>query len=690
MNQGLVLNPLLPWQAILILAAVAVPLVVASRQELRWWLLRLAVLLVLLVALANPTLKSVLARDLPDIVLLVTDHSRSQEFGQRTEMMESVRDQLRRDFEESWPETTLVEIAVRDTERGSELLTAISDEVARIDSRRLAGIILVTDGQAHDHAKGLVSEVPVHVLLTGEPDAWDRQLELTRVPAYAVVNEEIILKLRLLDHGFPPAPSGAPALVSVTLNDDVPQSFEVRPGEEFEIPLVFEQAGPSIVYLEVPQLDGELTDRNNRRAVTVQGVRDRLRVLLVSGSPHPGQRTWRNLLKSDSSVELIHFTILRYKDNYNPAPEHELALISFPVRELFLEQIDKFDLIIFDRYERRGLLSPVYYSEILNYVERGGSVLVSAGPEYAGVSSIYRTVLAEMLPGAPTGILHTVPYRPSVTDLGTRHPVTAALNERGAADGERDWGRWLRQVELESVRGQVLMEGIREAPLLVLQRFGKGRVALFASDHAWLWNRGFEGGGPQQELLRRLTHWMMKEPDLEEERLAVVTTDSGIKISRRSLSSTVEPAILNSSDHETMEVNLQESEPGLFEATVEGLAPDIYRVENGSLSGIAIVGASDVVEFSEVVSTERLLGPIAERSGGSVTWIEDGVPSIRFIQEGQATSGRSWIGLRSRGVSLVEEIRLYPLIHPLLYMILAAGLLALAWWQEGRRSSRVR
>ena len=278
----------------------------------------------------------------------------------------------------------------------------------------------------------------------------------------------------------------------------------------------------------------ELTIENNRAVLSVNGVRDRLRVLLVSGEPHPGERTWRNLLKSDPSVDLVHFTILRPPEKQDGTPINELSLISFPTRELFEVKLKEFDLVIFDRYRRRGVLPPVYLQNIVEYVRDGGALLEAVGPSYAGPFSIYRTPLEKLLLGAPTGKLIDKPFRPQVTDLGQRHPVTANLpGTRG--EEAPTWGRWLRQIDIELARGNVLMSGADTKPLLVLDRFHEGRVAQFNSDHIWLWARGFEGGGPQAELLRRLAHWLMKEPELEEDDLRASFDGQNLKIEHRSL-----------------------------------------------------------------------------------------------------------------------------------------------------------
>jgi hypothetical protein len=123
-------------------------------------------------------------------------------------------------------------------------------------------------------------------------------------------------------------------------------------------------AGPNIVEIEASPLDGELTPINNRAVVSIDGVRDKLRVLLVSGEPHAGERTWRNLLKSDASVDLVHFTILRPPEKQDGTPINELSLIAFPTRELFQQKIAEFQLIIFDRYARQGVLPLIYFDNI--------------------------------------------------------------------------------------------------------------------------------------------------------------------------------------------------------------------------------------------------------------------------------------------------------------------------------------
>ncbi|MEM8538889.1 MAG: hypothetical protein AAGF56_13635, partial [Pseudomonadota bacterium] len=408
-------------------------------------------------------------------------------------------------------------------------------------------------------------------------------------------------------------------------------------------------------------------------------VRDRLRVLLVSGEPHSGGRTWRNLLKSDSSVDLVHFTILRPPEKQDGVPVSELSLIAFPTRELFLEKIDDFDLIIFDRYKRRGILPALYLDNVANYIRKGGAVLVAAGPDFAGADSIYRSPLGPVLPAAPTARVVDQPFRPTVTDLGQRHPVSTEL------PGGGDWGRWLRQIDVANPIGDVVMSGIGDRPLLVLDRVGEGRVALLASDHAWLWNRGYEGGGPQLELLRRLAHWMMKEPELEEEALTAQATSQTMRIERRTLDDTVPPLTITDPSGTTTELQLTETRPGIFETVFEGPEIGLYRLENGDQLAVIGLGPAAPKEFEKTIADPDILAPVVASLRGGAVLLEDGLPRLRDVRIGRPAAGRGWIGITPRDAYETRDVRQTSLLPPWLVLLLSASLITAAWLREGRR-----
>ncbi|MEM9970271.1 MAG: hypothetical protein AAF762_04125, partial [Pseudomonadota bacterium] len=457
-------------------------------------------------------------------------------------------------------------------------------------------------------------------------------------------------------------------------------------GEDLTLPLTLTHGGVNVIQFTLPEQPGELTTRNNAVIVQINGVRDRLRVLLVSGEPHAGERTWRNLLKSDASVDLVHFTILRPPEKQDGVPVGELSLIAFPTRELFLDKIDEFDLIIFDRYKRRGILPGIYLDNIRQYVEDGGALLIAAGPDFATADSIYRSPLSEIIPASPTGRVIEDAYRPTVSDIGHRHPVTEGFQPVEAeADAPPSWGRWMRLIDVAPTAGDTVMTGIDDRPLLVLDRVGEGRVALMASDHAWLWSRGFDGGGPQLELLRRLAHWMMKEPDLEEEALTVTAEGQTMTISRRTLGDEVGDVTITGPDGAVTVLPLDNVGSGRFMATWEGPEIGLYRLTEGEEEAVVALGPAAPREFENTIASGDLLAPTVEESRGGIRRLEDGVPDIRAVREGRVAAGRGWIGIAPRGAYVTAEISVSPILPAWIMLLLASLLAVAAWLREGRR-----
>jgi len=516
------------------------------------------------------------------------------------------------------------------------------------------------------------------MIRSGYATDWDRRLTVKNAPAFAIIGEPITLTLRIDDIGAVLRLQDT-ALLDISIDGGPAQRFDVPIGQDMDVPLTLPHSGRNVIQFTVPTVATELTDRNNTSLIQINGVRDRLRVLLVSGEPHAGGRTWRNLLKSDSSVDLVHFTILRPPGKQDGVPVEELSLIPFPTRELFLEKINDFDLIIFDRYKRRGILPVIYLENIVNYVEQGGAVLVAAGPDFASADSIYRSPLGRVIPAEPTARVLEEPYLPVVTDLGQRHPVTANLQSND------EWGKWLRQIDVVTTSGDTVMEGVDGRPLLVLDRVGEGRVALLASDHAWLWNRGYDGGGPQLELLRRLGHWMMKEPDLEEEALTANAIGQTMRITRRTLAEDIPEVTITAPDGTITTLGLDRVEAGKFEGMFEGLEIGLYRLSNGDQDTVIGLGPAAPREFVNTIATDDILAPMIKATGGGTHGIEDGLPSLRNVREGRPATGRGWIGLTPRHAFEVREVRLTPLLPSWLVLLIAGLFIIGAWLREGQR-----
>ncbi|WP_299787378.1 hypothetical protein [uncultured Marivita sp.] len=680
MTGSIVFDPLLPWVIIAVLAGLAgLGVALALWRGLQGWALRALAALVVLAALAQPSYQVEDRAPLSNIVLIVEDKSASQSLGDRLDETTDAAGQLALQLNaRENTEIRRIEVGDGDGDTGTLLMSAVSDALAEEPRGRIAGIFLLSDGRVHDLERTPDLPAPLHLLLTGKETDWDRRLIVKNAPAFAILGEPVTLTLRVDDDGA--APEETSTVIDISVDGEEPQRFDMPIGEDIELPITLPHGGLNVIQFTVPTAEGELTDRNNTALVQINGVRDRLRVLLVSGEPHAGGRTWRNLLKSDSSVDLVHFTILRPPEKQDGVPVTELSLIAFPTRELFLEKIEDFDLIIFDRYKRRGILPAIYLDNVRSYVEEGGAVLIAAGPDFASADSIYRSPLADIIPAEPTARVIERGYRPGITDLGERHPVTSGLT------GADTWGRWMRQIEVAPIGGDVVMSGIDDKPLLVLDRVGEGRVALLASDHAWLWSRGFEGGGPQLDLLRRLAHWMMKEPELEEEALWAEPTGQTMRIIRRTLDETIGTVTVTRPDGTEEEITLEEVTPGRFEALYTGPEIGLYRLAEGDQEAVVGLGPAAPREFEQTIASGDILEPAVDSTRGGVRRLEEGLPSIRAVGEGRPAAGRGWLGITPREAFETLDVTQTPMLPGWLVLLLASGLILGAWLREGRRS----
>ena len=681
MTESVIFSTLLPLPVIGLAALVVVLFTaIALMRGLSGWALRGLGALLVVGALVQPMYQSEDRTPLKDIVVLLIDQSASQTLLDRARITENRTAEIEAALA-ARPNTQVHRIEVNDgpDDTGSLLMTALSEQLSKLPSERIAGIILLSDGLLHDLELAPELPAPLHLMLSGKKSDWDRRVTVKNAPAFAILDEEITLTLRIEDSGAAPAtPVIVPLIISV--DGGPPQSYQVPLNQDLSLPITLPHAGRNIIQFETPKVAGELTDRNNSALVQINGVRDRLRVLLVSGQPHAGGRIWRNLLKSDSAVDLVHFTILRSPNKQDGVPVDELSLIPFPTRELFMEKIHDFDLIIFDRYKRRGILPALYLDNVVDYVRNGGAVLVAAGPDFASANSLYRSPLSNILPAEPTARVITKPLRPKLTAVGQKHPVTANLSS-----DKTEWGRWLRQIEVTQKSGHILMSGADERPLLILDRQGEGRVALLASDHAWLWHRGFEGGGPQRELLRRLAHWMMKEPDLEEETLTARAYGDGLKIIRQSLQDNIAPVTVTSPSGNKSLLNLKQTAPGRFEADLQTDELGLYRLIGDGQSSVVGLGPTAPREFEHTIATAELLKPLITSTGGGVIRMTAALPGLRDVRPGRKAAGRGWIGLTPRKAFETRDITQLALLPPWLVLLLIAGLITAGWLREGRR-----
>lgn len=697
MNAEILWTPILPATVIGALFVVGIVLVVAQafRAGRRGVVARSLLLAALCLAMLEPRISIEERTPENDIALILVDETTSQRVGERRQQTADAVAALTKELS-ALPnmEVRTISVGDGDAERGHDgtrIAGALSDALGDLPGSRFAGAAVVTDGQIHDAelaGKGGLAG-PVHVLVSGTRDEKDRRLVIVDAPGYGIVGNEVVVRFRIEDRvseeggGF-----GSDRVeVNIRVDGEDREFLSLTTNTDHEIALTLEHAGPTYVEVEAAPAPDELSDVNNRAVVAVNGVRDRLRVLLVSGQPHAGERTWRNLLKSDPSVDLVHFTILRPPEKNDFTPLNEISLIAFPVRELFEQKIDEFDLIVFDRYVVRDVLPPSYFRNIANYVRSGGAVLLSVGPEFGGLRSLSRTPLSDILPAVPTGEIYEQRFKPRITDLGHRHPVTSGLPGAvvpGRDDLEPTWGAWFRQIGVTASVAPTLMHGMDGAPLLVMERVDEGRVALFSSDHLWLWARGFDGGGPQAELMRRIAHWLMKEPELDEEGLFAKVENGEIQIERRSLEAGGATVTLESPSGEKKIVELKPESSGRTVARLPVDEVGLYRVSDETHLALAPAGPLNPLELADLRASDAPAEKLVEAAGGSVRWLIDGMPSVRGVHRDRQTHGANWVGFVRNEAFSVTGITSVPLAPWWLVITLGIGFAALAWWREGR------
>jgi hypothetical protein len=687
MQYGIAFAPLVPslvlWIALAAIVVIAALLLIG---RVRGAALRLAALALLALALANPSFTREDRESLTSVVAVVIDKSPSQNFGDRTKETEKAQEALVDSLKKiKGLEVRVVDAGQADGETdGTKLFGALSSALSDVPVDRVAGAFLITDGRVHDipaNAAALGFQAPVHALITGAKNERDRRIAISAAPRFGIVGQTQTVTYRLDDQGV----TGERAKVVIRRDGEVIGERTLQSGQTSSVDIDIKHAGPNIVEIEASPLEGELTLVNNRAVVAIDGVRDKLRVLLVSGEPHAGERTWRNLLKSDASVDLVHFTILRPPEKQDGTPINELSLIAFPTRELFQQKINEFQLIIFDRYARQGVLPIPYFENMARYVRAGGAVLVSAGPDYASTTSIWRTPLDSVLPAEPVGVTEK-PFYAHLSDAGRRHPVTRGLE--GSGTEPPHWSRFFRTVDTRNATGSAVMTGADGKPLLLLSRYGEGRVALLLTDHIWLWARGYEGGGPHLDLLRRMSHWLMKQPDLDEEALRLQVQGHDLMVTRQTMADSVATVTVTSPSGTARELTLSAGEPGEWHASIPANELGLWQATDGTLKALINVGPTNPKEFSEVTSTTELLKPLAQATGGDARRVVGGsgldMPRIVPVRSASLFQGEGWMGVKMRDASVVKGVGVLPIFAGLIGLLLLLGAFAATWLREGR------
>jgi len=637
---------------------------------------RAILLFLIILSISNPTIISENRENIPDTVAVVLDLSPSQDINNRKDIAQKTYNNIKNELEKI--NNLDVRLKTINGERGSKIFEPLNSMIGDVPAERLAGAIIITDGQISDTPALLDNfnfKSPINVLLTGNKEEKDRRLIIESSPRFGIVGEEINIDIKVEDISA----SNPNALVSINMNDEIEQSRSIPIGEIVTITMPLERAGITSLNIEVEAGKEELTLQNNKAVVEINAIRERLKVMLVSGEPNMGLRSWRNLLNSDPSVDLIHFTILRPPNKQDLTPVGELSLIPFPSRELFQANLNDFDLIIFDQYHLRGILPQFYLKNVVEYVVNGGALLDASGPSYAGPYSLSLSPLQNILPTEPTGDVVLQEFIPIMTDYGERHPVTADLKDNTS----NNWGPWYRMVEGITVAGDVLLEGPESRPLLVLNRVGQGRVAQILSDQSWVWTKPGSNKGPQADLLRRLVHWLMKEPELEENELSARMDDNTILITKNSLILDNKPIISISPDNTKTEIILEDIGKGKQIGKILSPQEGTWKFSSGNSKISLIVGNSNSSEYLDVRTTDNIVKPIVEFTSGSINWVNnENLPKIRHLPKSKLNENNNHIKLVKNEKYFVKSLQQSTLTPWYLVLILSLILLFLSWYRE--------
>lgn len=699
MINSLSFQPLLPVFWLIVIVSISGLFVfVGLIMRRRGGFLRLLALAAIGLALLNPIKMEEQRVPIKSTVGVVIDRSQSQKIGQRQSDTDIALEQLKKELAKN-PQIEprfIEEKTIGASNDGTQtlLFSALAQGISDVPPAQYAGTIMITDGQVHDIPKTLSeasNNAPVNALITGRPDEFDRQIKLIDPPRFGITNKPLKLSILVEDKGKNPNPTQT-AAVKIIIDGQAIANLTVPLNKAFAYEIKLPHAGKNIIEVSTPLIAGELTQLNNQTIAVTEAVKENLRVLLVSGEPHNGERTWRDLLKSDASIDLVHFTILRPPSKADNTPLNELSLIVFPTTELFVDKINDFDLVIFDRYQHYDVLPLIYYDYIAQYVQNGGALLMATGPEFVGPTSLAQTPLLSVLPALPSGEVIKKPFRPSLTKLGERHPVTRGLSDQ--KDAAKHWGRWLRQIAIDSSgNSTVLMNGADDKPLMLLDKVGKGRVGMLLSDEGWLWARGFEGGGPYASLYRRMAHWLMKEPELEEEALSAIGANNHLTIRRQTMQDKAENAEVTFPSGKIQTINLTKQQEGVFSATLDSDEIGLFKIKNGDKSAFAYIGALNAEEFSELISTPDKLKNIAQQTYGNVIRLHNsskddikpiGIQYIKASAMNKNNFDKPLIHLREPDQTRLVNANQISIFSGLLALLACVLLLSSMWYREGR------
>ncbi|MDC3091077.1 hypothetical protein OA848_01670 [Rickettsiales bacterium] len=570
--------------------------------------------------------------------------------------------------------------------KSTDIINNLENSINEYPSQRISSIFILTDGQIHDlkdNANFEKFDVPIYFLLIGNSKIDDTKVSIISHPEFGYLDEKITIQVLANDFK-----ADENSFLNLTIQNGTfsEKKLKVPNNDVKNIELKLKNHGPNFIKVTTPNRQDELSAVNNSQLINISGVRKKLRVLLISGAPYMGTRVWRNFLKSDTSVELIHMTVLRPPEKNDNTPLEELSLIPFPVKELFEEKLSNFQLVIFDNFEGKKVLTPLYFQNLINFVDKGGAILEITGPSYNSKSSLFKTEIGRILPGIPSGKLIQKEFKPQLTDLGKKHPITESLFIKN-----KDFGTWFQMNDILEIDddSQVLLSGVNNKPLLAVKKVNDGRIAQIYSHNIWLWSkRENNQGGPYNLLIKNLAHWLMKEPTLEENKLELSFVNNSILI---------EKSFLRKPDPEKLKITIIDPNGIKFEKTLNKSKENRYTaIINNKKDGFYLVydgeiekGINTSNENKRELQDFHLTDNIIKKSEISnifskAVWIND--HNIPVFEENINISSKEKkdkaLYIKRNQNSFVEEIENKQLLNPAIILLLIIILFYFCWKKE--------
>ncbi len=687
----MVFDPILQIKYIFIFSIFFIlSLVICHYYKIKHLYLRTLSFLVFLVFILNPQINKKNAEYHKDIVIVVSDMTQSIIETRKAKEVELISKDLSRQLKEIG---NIEQINIKlenykkiELSNAKEIETSLFREVNNVinnlNIERLSGIIIITDGQIHDfhNYNKLLSKTPIHYILVGNKNEKDRILKTTNIPKYAVLGKKYEIFVNIKDNT-----EKKNLKTDFYLNEQLIDTKYLFPNKNYEIPLPTLSIGKNILEIRTEETDIEISKLNNYQIHEINGIQDKLKVMLISGEPNMGLRNLRNILNSDPNIELLHFTILRPPTKRDLTPVKELSLIPFPTQELFDADISKFNLIIFDQYGLQGILPPKYLDNISKFVVSGGALLDIVGRKYLTKDSLINSPIKQILPTIPLKNISNKRFRPELTKVGKRHPITNKLKNNYK---EKSWGEWTNYTRSQLNSGKALLH-YENDPLLALDNVGKGRVVQILSSDSWIWQKSLNDKGPLIELIRNIIQWLLKNPKLEENFINLNKDNNLIKIKLNSISSGDINAKIVTPSKEALKLKLIDKGNGIFEGEFKSLERGKFQITWKDKTKYFIINDMNNKEVEEITATDYKIKSYTEKNNTftknfNIFWKDRSTPKILRIYNNKILGGKNWIGVVEKNVPKISENSKQKLLNWYIIFMLLIFLIFISWYKEGR------